>query len=91
MVEGYPWLHYYIIQPILSFFESPGLAMDMYSAVFLLFYYVVSFLLLLHTSKNIFLSFLFTLVLVYGADSLMPFSVNAFMTFTASQLFLPIG
>src|SRR3989344_1475592 len=36
LIEGYPWLHYYFIQPVLSFFKSPGLAMDYYSATFLL-------------------------------------------------------
>lgn len=90
VVEGYPWLHYYLIQPLLSFFKTPGIAMDYYSAVFLLVYYIVSFLLLFYVSKNVFLALLFSLVLIYGADSQMPFSVNAFMTFTSSQFFLPL-
>lgn len=90
LIEGYPWLHYYLIQPFLSFFPNPGLAMDYYSAVFLLIYYIVSFLLLFYVSRNAFLALLFSLVLIYGADSQMPFSVNAFMTFTASQFLLPL-
>lgn len=24
VVEGYPWLHYYLIQPVLSFFKTPA-------------------------------------------------------------------
>ena len=90
VVEGYPWLHYYLIQPLLSFFKTPGIAMDYYSAVFLLVYYLVSFLLLFYVSRNAFLALLFSLVLIYGADSQMPFTVNAFMTFTSSQFFLPL-
>lgn len=90
LIEGYPWLHYYLIQPILSFFSNPGVAMDYYSACFLYLYYVISFILLFYTSKNFFLAILFTLVIIFGADSQMPFSVNSFMTFTASQLFLPL-
>lgn len=90
LLEGYPWFHYYLIQPLLSFFQSPGLAMDLYMAIFLLVYYIVAFLLLFYVSRNVFLALLFSLVLIYGADSQMPFSVNAFMTFTASQFFLPL-
>ena len=90
VIEGYPWLHYYIIQPLLSLFSTPGLAMDYYSAIFLLVYYILSFLLLFYVSKNAFLALFFSLVLVYGADSQMPFTVNAFMTFTASMFLLPL-
>ena len=52
VIEGYPWLHYYIIQPLLSLFSTPGLAMDYYSAIFLLVYYILSFLLLFYVSKK---------------------------------------
>lgn len=90
LIEGYPWLHYYLIQSVLPFFESPGLAMDYYMAVFLLVYYIAAFLLLFYVSRNVFLALLFSLVLIYGADSHMPLSVNAFMTFAASQFFLPL-
>lgn len=89
-VEGYPWLHYYTIQPVLSLFKTPGLAMDYYAAIFLLLYYLVSFLLLFRVSRNVFLSLLFSLVLVYGADSGMSLFVNSFVIFTASQFFLPL-
>lgn len=91
MVEGYPWLHYFLIQPVLSFFDTPGLAMDYYGAILLLIYYLFCFLLLYYTSRNAFLALLFSLVLVYGADSSMPLFVNAFTVFTASQFLLPLN
>jgi len=89
-VEGYPWLHYYLIQPVLSFFQTPGLAMDYYSAIFLLVYYVVCFVLLYYVSRNAILALLFSLIIIYGADSGMFLYVNAFVVFTASQFFLPL-
>src|SRR3989344_1456758 len=90
VVEGSPWLHYYTIQPLLPFFNSVGLAMDYYSAAFLLLYYVISFLLLYYVSKNAFMALFFSLVLIYGADSQFPFTINAFMTFTSTQFMLPL-
>lgn len=90
LIEGYPWLNYYFIQPILPFFSNSGIAMDYYSAFFLFIYYVFAFLLFAYVSRNIFLALFFTIVLIYGADSQMPFAVNSFMTFTASQFYLPL-
>ena len=90
VIEGYPWLHYYLIQPFLNLFQSTSLAIDYYSAAFLFLYYFISFVLFFYTSKNAFLAILFTLVVILGADSQMPFTVNAFMTFTSSQFFLPL-
>ena len=90
LVSGYPWVHYYLIQPFLSHFVNPGVAIDYYSGVLLLFYYVIAFLLLYYISKNVFSSLLFAILIIYGADSQMPYTVNAFMTFACSQFFLPL-
>jgi len=90
MVEGYPWLHYYLIQPVLSFFRTPGIAMDYYSVAFLFVFYITCFLLLYYSSRNAFLALLFSLVIVYGADSGMFLYVNSFMIFVASQFLLPL-
>ncbi|MFC1710261.1 hypothetical protein ACFL0F_01190 [Patescibacteria group bacterium] len=90
VLEGYPWLHYYLIQPLLSFFSSSGLAMDYYSLFYLFFYYIVSFILLYRVSKNPFIALFFSLVLLFGADSGIPLYRMGFMTFTASLFFLPL-
>ncbi len=89
LVEGYPLVHNYLIQPFLAVFKS-FLAVDYYAAVFLLIYYIIAFFLLFYVSRNVFLALFFTLVLIYGADSHMSLSVNAFINFTASQFLLPL-
>ncbi|MDP2649508.1 MAG: hypothetical protein Q8P10_01550 [bacterium] len=89
LVEGYPLVHNYLIQPFLAVFKS-FLVVDYYAAVFLLIYYIIAFFLLFYVSRNVFLALVFALVLIYGADSHMSLSVNAFINFTASQFLLPL-
>lgn len=91
MVEGYPWLHYYLIQPLLSFFKNPGVAIDYYAASFLFIYYIVCFLLLFYVSRNALAALFLSLLVVYGADSGMWLHLNAFVVFVASQFLLPLS
>lgn len=89
ILEGYPWLHYYLIQPFVSFF-GPQKAMDYYSIYSLLLYFLVSFLLFLYVSKNKFFSLLLSVILMFGSDAGAMLFQGGFFVFVASQFFLPL-
>jgi hypothetical protein len=90
VVEGYPWLHNYLIQPLVNFFGDTATGMEYYSAAALFLYFVFSFICLFYISKNVGYSLLATAVLIYGADSTMTLFYGGFVIFAASQFFLPL-
>lgn len=90
VVEGYPWLNNYLIQPLVSYLNDPAKAMEYHSIASLFLYIVVAFFLFLYASRNKFLALLLAIILLFGADASMTLFIGGFFVFVANQFFLPL-
>jgi len=90
VIEGYPYLHYYLMKPVVSLVGDAATAMEYYAIATLFLYFVASFGLFYYVCKNFPLALFLTTILLYGADSGMALFEHGFVTFSSSQLFLPL-
>lgn len=90
LIEGYPWVNYYLVLPLVAYLKDAPTAMEYYSVAMVFVYILVAFLLFLYVSKNKFFALLAGLVLVFAADTSMSLFVSGFFVFVVNQFFLPL-
>lgn len=90
VVGGYPWLSFYLIQPLTNYFDV-ATSMEVFSAITLLLLFLGSFILLWQVSKNVFLAFALTLVMVGTRATYYALTTGGFIASFTSHYFLPFS
>lgn len=90
VVEGYPWLQYHLMLPLVSSSGGTAQAMESYAILSLFLYFAAAFCLLFYVSKNWLAAMFLSMIVMYGTDSGLNLFDGGFVIFTASQLFLPL-
>jgi len=89
LIGGYPWLAFYLMKPMMMFFDSAS-TMEIFSSVSMGFFFVASLILFYIVSKNWFIAFALTLVLVVTRASYYPLMTGGFVISATAQWYLPI-
>lgn len=88
-IRGYPWLYFYLMQPLAHFFGSAW-AMEIYSVVALFLFFVFSYFLFWELSKNKLFSLVLTFLLLNSRGLFNALPWNGFIVGSATQMFLPL-
>lgn len=88
-IKGYPWLHNYLVQPLVLFMGTAW-ALEIYSVATLFLFFVFSYVLFYELSRNKLFSFILTFLLLYSRGVYNALPWNGFMGGSATQMFLPI-
>lgn len=88
-IKGYPWLHFYLMQPLAHFFGSAW-AMEIYSVAALFLFFVFSYFLFWELSKNKLFSLVLTFLLLNSRGVFNALPWNGFIVGSATQMFLPL-
>jgi len=90
VVGGYPWFIFYQMAPLLKTL-NPGVAMDIYSLVTLLLFFVFAHLLYFTISRSHFLSVGLTLISVTSLAPFYQLMSGGFIISSAMQFYLPLS
>ncbi len=90
IVGGYPWLSFYLIQPLTSYFDV-ATSMEMFSAFTLFLLFLGCFILLWQVSKNWLIAFSLTLVMVATRASYYALTTGGFIASFTSHFLLPFS
>lgn len=88
-IRSYPWLHFYLMQPLVRVFDVAS-AVEIYSlgAMFLFFFF--SYFLFNFLSKNPLVSLFFVLLLFYTRGTLAALFWSGFINAADTQFFFPL-
>ncbi len=89
-VRGYPWLHFYLMQPLVRLADSFW-AVEIYSLGVLFLFFLFSYCLFFYLCRNYLFSLFLTLVLFFTKGSWAALFWSGFISAAATQFFLPLS
>ncbi len=89
-VRGYPWLHFYLMQPLVHLLDSYW-AVEIYLIITIFLFLLFSYFLFYYLCRNHILSLFLTLLIFYTKGSLSAAFWNGFVTAAADQFFSPLS
>ncbi len=87
--RGYPWLYYYLMQPLAAFLGSAW-AMEIYSVAALFLFFVFSYFLFWELSQSKLFSLILSFLLLNSQGVFNALPRNGFMVASATQMFAPL-
>lgn len=88
-IRGYPWFHFYLVQPLVAFVGTSW-AIEIYSVATFFLFFIFSYFLFWELSKNKLFSLLLTFLLLNSRGIFNALPWNGFMAGSATQMFLPL-
>lgn len=89
VIGGYPWLAFYLMMPLMIFFDSAS-SMEIFADISLGLFFVASLLLFKQVSKNWIIAVSLTLILVVTKATYYPLTTGGFVISSTVQWYLPI-
>lgn len=88
IIGGYPWLAFYLMKPLMILFD-PVNTMEIFSNITLALFFTTCILLFKQVSKNWFIAFTLTLLLVVTRATYFPLMAGGFVVSATVQWYLP--
>ncbi|OGH20043.1 MAG: hypothetical protein A3D74_03930 [Candidatus Levybacteria bacterium RIFCSPHIGHO2_02_FULL_37_13] len=89
IIGGYPWLSFYLMKPLMAFFD-PASTMEIFASASIVAFFVACFLLFQQISKNWLIAFTLTLIIIVTRATYYPLMTGGFVVSATIQWYLPL-